>query len=107
MRHKRLTPHKQKRLFKEAREYFEGFPIDWSQMGEPEIEGLQAYRTVYDARTPFGRQERDDTQDELVIGIVWTKKDDPDVKIELTNIWWHEDTGAILQAGSNYGRLVI
>lgn len=104
---KRLTARKLARTIREAkRDYLAGFPIDWSQFGEPVVEGLECTRTIYTAERPYGMQVPDSLQ-AARFDLVWTKKDDPEIQIALTDIWWGEDTGAILQAGNNYGRLVM
>jgi hypothetical protein len=107
---KRLTKRKQARLIRDARACLDGFGVDWSLYGEPHIEGLPGNPTRVTNVRGLGETQyhaTTETDDGIVLAIVWTRKDNPDVQIELGQVWWNDDTGEILQCGSNYGRLVM
>lgn len=78
---KRLTPRKQARLLKEAREMLEPFGLDLS---------------LYDEGKWYG----DDAHDSYLCGVAveFTRKDNAAIQIRLDNVIWHEDTGSVLQA---------
>lgn len=91
-RRKRLTARKRARLLRDARAILRDHGIVWAHYGEPVIQG-------YDD-CPH--------QDGLVLAIrwpLWGVADGP--AIVLSEVWWHEDTGAILQAGTQHGDLVF
>jgi hypothetical protein len=110
---KTLTDRKKARLLREARRFFDGFPIDWSQLGEPSID-IDPSATGYSTWPAVGTTVPSkhlkcvlNENDDAVLEIVWTHKENPEIKISLTSVWWEPCTGAILQAGSNYGRLAM
>jgi hypothetical protein len=90
-RRKGLTVRNRRRLLREARGMLADHGIDWSRYGEPRILG-------YDD-CPH--------QDGLVLTVRWPLWGAPDGSaIVLSEIWWDNTTGAILQAGTQGGDLV-
>ncbi len=80
-----IAKRKYDRIIREAkRDYLTGFGIIWSEYHD----GV----AIFDEMTTC--------QVEFVHRITGRK-------IILTDIWFHEKTGAILQAGSNYGSLTL
>jgi hypothetical protein len=79
---KRLTPRKQARLLREAREILEPFGIDLS---------------LYDNGVIVAGL--DDPHSYLCgIAVDFARKDNQSVSVRIDEIWWHPDTGAILQS---------
>lgn len=106
---KRLTPRKQRRLVREARGYFEDYPIDWSQFGEAEIEEDRHARASAVWASGYLDQSalKGSSTETPIVTVSWSHLTKKDVAIVLTSVWWNGTTGAILQAGSNYGFLSI
>lgn len=80
-----IAKRKMERIVRDAKRfYLDGFGIDWTQYGEPEA-------TFHDMMT---------------CQLEWTHKTSGR-QVVLTYIWWDDRTGAILQAGTQYGSLTL
>ncbi|MEQ6332924.1 hypothetical protein [Sphingobium sp. MK2] len=80
-----IARRKLERMIRDAkRHYLDGYDIDWTRYGDPEV--------VFD--------------DMITCDMTWTHKVSGR-KIMLTRIFWDERTGAIVQAGTNYGDLTL
>ena len=72
-------------LLDSAADYMSGFGIDFEQFVGPEV--------IFD-------------DDMVTCRIEWTHMETHN-KVVLSNVWWHEGTGEIMQAGNNYGNLTL
>jgi hypothetical protein len=80
-----LPQHIIDRIKRDARDTFlDGFGIDWDQFGEPEL-------SLYEG---------------ITAQLEWTRRRSGQ-KIMLTRIYWDDDTGEIVQAGTQYGELTL
>ena len=90
---KRMTDQKLNCLVGEARKYLAEFPINWTMVGEAHVVAED------------GRMDYEVYEDDTVLQIEWVIPG-TDSKIILTDVYWNKDTGAILQAGTQFGDLV-
>ena len=80
-----IAKRKLERMIRDAkRHYLDGYDIVWENWGDPEV--------VF--------------SDMLQCDMTWTHKTSGR-KLQLTRIFWDEKTGAILQAGTNFGDLTL
>lgn len=104
-----LSPQVWARLVREARDYFDGYDIDWSRYEEPALE-VARHASVAATWPRVGVNATEDdgvSTKDAVFDLIWTRYDNPEIKLILSNVWFSPKNGRILQAGSNYGYLTI
>jgi hypothetical protein len=83
---KRLTDRKKRRLLREARQFLEPFGIDLSLYDDGTVTSDEDDEQSYTIRT----------------AVMYARRDDPNVRIVIDEVWWHPDTGAVLQVRRPY-----
>ena len=80
-----IAKRKAERMIRDAkRHYLDGYDIEWANWHEPEL--------IF--------------QDMLTCDITWVHKTSGR-RLCLSLVYWDEQTGAIIQAGTNYGNLTL